>query len=374
MSEIAAPSKPATGLDPAGPRQVLEDALDRRQFPGCVAIFGSRSAQSEPIVLGRRTWDGPETTADTRYDLASLTKVMATLPAVLRLFQAERLWPDDRVKDWISNAGWFQLPSIRNVQVRELLTHTSGLPAWVPLYAQTSDRMTAMASLLQTPITEPPEGEPARIVYSDLGFMVLGALVERITQERLDHYVQHAVFGPLGMTETAFLPRDKAGHGPGLTTPIAPTEDCGWRNEVLCGVVHDENAFRLDGVAGHAGLFGPAADVARYARAWLELDPRLGGPADLRKACSEQASIVAERRGWGWLMKGSNLSFAGDGATETGFGHTGFTGTSLWVDPGAGWYAVLLTNRVHPSRTGGEDIHGVRRRFHAAVAAAVARG
>ncbi len=346
--------------DPTLPGAVLERALAEGQFPGAVAIFGTENAVSEPICVGVRAVGGPATTADTRYDLASLTKVVSTLPAILRLVADGRLTLDDTVGQHIANAGWFQSPTLATVTVRELLAHTSGLAAWIPFYAHASDRLTALGRVLQEPVTAAQRGGAP--VYSDLGFIVLGALVERVTRERQDVYVQREVFDRLGLTDTRYGP---------VPAPVAATEDCGWRNRVLSGEVHDENCYRLDGVSGHAGLFGTADDLARYARAWLTRDSRLG-PPDLLDACtSTQSEGTGLRRGYGWLLRGVD-SFGGNGATELGFGHTGFTGTSLWIDPGGGWFAVLLTNRVHPSRKGGEKIHAIRREFHDAVAGVVA--
>lgn len=331
------------------------------EFPGAVAIFGTVDAVSAPIAVGVRSIGGAPTTPDTVYDLASLTKVVSTLPSLIQLIARGRLKLDDLVRDHVSNAGWFQTPTLASTTIAELLTHTSGLPAWEPIYALTSDRSTALARVFQTPVRA-HSLTGAEVVYSDIGFIILGAIIERITRERQDVFVQREVFTPLGMNHTRYGP---------VAGPVAPTEDCGWRNRMMEGTVHDENAYRLDGVAGHAGLFGTAADLARYAHAWLTLDPRLG-PADLLASTTRpQAEGPGLRRGHGWLLKGAD-SFAGEGATEQGYGHTGFTGTSLWIDPGAGWYAVLLTNRVHPNRRCGPRMHAVRRAFHGAVAAAIA--
>ena len=332
---------------------ILNDAVETNQFPGAVAIFGSRSARSTTLYAGVEQLGGAAVTAQTRYDLASLTKVVATLPCILRLCADGALSLDDRVSRFISNAGWFQTSSLGNTTIRELLTHTSGLAAWRPVYADTSDRLTALGNVLQSAI-----GERGAIVYSDLGFITLGAIIERITGLRQDVFARKSVFEPLGMMDT--------GYGP-VTGAVAATEDCGWRNTVLRGAVHDENAHRLDGVAGHAGVFGTAADLATYAQAWLALDARLGPQSLLNEARREHVADSQRRRGLGWLLRGDD-SFAGAYSTLDGHGHTGFTGTSLWIEPNADWFAVLLSNRVHPSRTGGPGMHGVRRAFHEVVA------
>lgn len=296
--------------------------------------------------------DGPPVTANTRYDLASLTKVVATLPSILRLVSEGELALDDEVGRYFSNAGWFQTPSLANATVRRLLSHTSGLPAWRPLFAQLSDRRTALAAVLQTPLEQPEE-----VVYSDLGFMLLGALVERVAGERLDRFAEQQVYTPLGMNDTSF--------GPLTGVPVAATEECGWRGRLLEGEVHDENATVWEGVAGHAGLFGTAADLARYCRAWLELDERLGREEILVEATNEQArGEDGTRRGLGWMLAVDGC-FAGRGAR--GYGHTGFTGTSLWLDPAAESFAVLLTNRVHPHRSRRTGIAELRVAFHEAL-------
>ena len=160
---------------------------------------------------------------------------------------------------------------------------------------------------------------------------------------------------------------DQTRYGP-IGGEVAATEHCGWRNTVLCGVVHDENAYAMGGVAGHAGLFAPAEDLARYAQAWLNFDSRLGSEALLREVVREQARDAAgARRALGWQLSapgGSTRHYASAAA----FGHTGFTGTSLWLDPDQGWFGVLLTNRVHPSRFGGQRIPSLRAAFHEALA------
>ncbi len=332
----------------------LHEAVGSGEVPGAVAIAGTRSRRCDPLVAGVRKYGGPATSEETRYDLASLTKVVATLPCVLRLISDGEIRLQDPVGRYVTSAGWFQSPSLAEVTIRELLTHSSGLPSWRPLFAWASDRLTALANVLQTPL-----GERGAVVYSDLGFIVLGAIVERVTRQRLDAFAEQQVFGPLGMRATGYLP--------GPAAPVAATEDCGWRNQLLEGVVHDENAFRLDGVAGHAGLFGTAADLATYAQAWLSCDPRLGREEVLRESTAQHVATASVRRGLGWLLKGQD-SFAGARATAAGFGHTGFTGTSLWIEPTEERFAVLLTNRVHPSRHRGAHMHALRRAFHDAVA------
>jgi CubicO group peptidase (beta-lactamase class C family) len=343
--------------------QVLQEALGTGIVPGGVALTGNRNASSEAHPFGLRRQGGEAVTADTRYDLASLTKVVATLPSVLLLASAGELSLDQPLRHWFSSAGWFKEPSLGNVTIRQLLSHNSGLSAWSGIFTTTRDRLTALAAALQSEIAA-PGGEAT---YSDLGFMLLGALVERISGQRLDRFAAEHVFRPLGMDSTGFIPlgpdgRPETGRA---DVPYAATEYCGWRNRLLEGEVHDENCFAWQGVAGHAGLFGTAADLGLYARAWLNLDSRLGSSELLLDAQREHARTGGgEPRGLGWLLAHPE-SFAGPGLS--GYGHTGFTGTSLWLDPAADRFAVLLTNRVHPDRNLVPSITGLRRAFHAAV-------
>lgn len=329
----------------------LEAAVARGVVPGAVAVAGDTEHASLVSACGVTRLGGPAVTTETRYDLASLTKVVGTLPAVLALIQAGELSLDDPVRRFFSQAGWLQTPSLGDATVRQLLTHTAGLPAWKPLFALAAGRLSALGNVLQTPLAHPA----GRVVYSDLGFIVLGATVERVSGVRLDTFTQDHVFGPLGLTETGYGVLDGAS--------VAATEDCGWRGRLLEGEVHDENAFVFGGVAGHAGLFGTARDLARYAQAWLRLDAPFAATELLRGATREHVRGEGGRRGLGWFLAGAGSS-AGHYASRAAYGHTGFTGTSLWLDPVGGRFAVLLTNRVHPSRGCGEGVGALRVAFH----------
>ena len=340
-------------MDVQAAQQGLETAVLRGEVPCAVALTGDADHIFPVTACGVTRLGGPPVDAATRFDLASLSKVVGTLPAVLALIQAGEITPDDPVRRFFSGAGWFQTPSLGDATVQQLLTHTAGLPAWRPLFAESSTRLTALGNLLQTPLTH-PAGE---VVYSDLGFMLLGAIVERVSKERLEVFAQTHVFGPLGMTAT--------GYGVPEGAVVAATEDCGWRGRLLTGEVHDENAFVFDGVAGHAGLFGTAHDLARYAQAWLRSEAPFASPELLETATAEHAQ-GSGRHGWGWQLS-SEESSAGRRVGPKAYGHTGFTGTSLWLEPEQNRFAVLLTNRVHPSRTCGKNIHALRVAFHDAV-------
>ncbi|MDZ7802189.1 MAG: serine hydrolase [Trueperaceae bacterium] len=344
--------------------RVLRPAVEAGEIPGATAVAGTASDRCPPVALGVRRSGGAAVTFDTRYDLASLTKVVGTLPSVLRLAGEGEVGLDDRLGRYFSNAGWFQSPSLADVTPRALLTHTAGLPSWAPLFARAPSRLTARAAVLQSEVPHPQ----GRVRYSDLGFMLAGMLVERVSGLRLDAFVHAHLAAPLGL--------DGLAYGPLRGAPVAATEDCGWRMRLLEGEVHDENAWVMDGVAGHAGLFGTADDLAGYAQAWLRRDARLAPPELLDQATTRHTPEDAPARGLGWVLSGpggARLSHddrepSVDWRGPHGFGHTGFTGTSLWIDPAAGTFAVLLTNRVHPHRAGGQAIGRIRRDLHRAVA------
>lgn len=280
-------------------------------------------------------------TADTWFDLASLTKVLFTLPEVLRLAEEGRLDLDDPLSRHLPEVGWLQEDApLARVRLRALLAHQSGLPAWVPLYTWGDRPQTLKARLLQEPWTL---GEP---VYSDVGYMLLGLLLERLRGRELQRFEL--------LEGLSFSPDPERS---------AASERCPWRGRVLVGEVHDENAFALGGAAGHAGLFGTLEGVLERARAWLggtELSP--AGHAAALEPQSEERLLGWVRRHPGW--SGGSL------ASPRAYGHTGFTGTGVWIDPERGYAWALLTNRVHPSRYQENPLPNLRRAVGNALAAA----
>ena len=254
--------------------------------------------------------------------------------------------------------------------VRQLLLHTSGLPGVRRYYQELHDPGEILAAALAEPLVAPPG---TVFCYSDVGFISLGELAAAVTGAGLDELVQDFVCGPLGMTATRYLPPA------GWSGRIAATEIVDGVAKV--GVVHDENAEILGGVAGHAGLFGTAADLARYAAAWagnanagalsLAGDGQARGPLwGMRaEALRCQTEGLDARRGLGWGLRRDRYDNMGDGWPDSGAGHTGFTGTSLSVDPSSGLWAVLLTNAVHFGRGPEHSVVGLRKQVHAAVAA-----
>jgi CubicO group peptidase (beta-lactamase class C family) len=342
-----------------GAAGLIDAAVAERVIPGAVLAAGVRTA--EPLLLhvagyaqddaaGRRPM-----TAGTIFDLASLTKVVATTSCILRLEAGGELSLDDPVREYLPG---FAGPGKDSVTVRQLLAHTSGLPDHRTYYEYLSGPESVRAAALAEPLASTPG---SAFCYSDVGFMLLGELAAAVTGTRLDMLVRRLVSEPLGMTGTGFLP------GTALRDRVAATEVIDGAAKV--GVVHDENAEALGGVAGHAGLFGTASDLARFAAAWT------GGGAELlpdpvrAEALRCQTEGLGGRRGLGWGLRGDRWDNMGDGWPASGAGHTGFTGTSLSVDAGSGLWAVLLTNAVHYGRGPGHSVVGLRKRVHAAVAA-----
>lgn len=341
-------------------RARLEAAVAERAFPGAVCLVARRGALVAEVAVGALGYEPGDAavTPATRYDLASLTKVVATTPAVLRLCAAGRLSLDDAVARWVPA---FAGTGKERVTVRQLLAHQAGLPAYERYYRTLRGRDAIVAAAAAEGLmSEPGSG----VTYSDLGFVLLMAVVEAASGEPFAQYVQREVLGPFGLAAAGFARTD----GPPLAD-AAPTERDEARGGVVRGFVHDENAFAMGGVSGHAGLFAPAADVLRYGVAMLA-----GGrgvlPADLVAAAIGPSGLGGDdSRGLGF----QRLSDGGWGGTRVPagtFGHTGFTGTSLWCCPRHDLCVVLLTNRVHPTRVNNK-ITALRRAVHDLVLAAL---
>ena len=337
-------------------QEVLRDAVRAKAFPAAVAEVGDATRVIWTDAVGRLTFDAaaPLARADTIFDLASLTKVVATTPIVMQEVERGALGLDEPVAQYIPqwNGG-----DRASVTLRDLLSHSSGLPAYVPFYQSLSGRAAIEAAICAAPLAYAPR---AQSIYSDLGFMLLGFLLEdRVPlRERFDaartqmSVVEDVQFNPPAIWRKR----------------TAPTEDDSWRGRVLTGEVHDENAAALGGAAGHAGLFGTAAAVGQYARHLLQiLDGKVGAfrRDTVEEFIARRAEIPGSSRALGWDTM-LPTSSCGARMSARAFGHTGFTGTSLWIDPERRIYIVLLTNRVHPARSN-EAIRRVRPAFHDAV-------
>jgi len=317
-------------------------------FPGAAIAVGYRDSVVLLAAVGHYGADDQRpVTPETIYDLASLTKVIGLTTAAMMLVDSGKLDLDAPVQRYVPA---FQGVNKERVMIRHLLTHSSGMPAWRPLYAEAKTREAALALVDTTVLLKQP-GDT--FVYSDLGAITLTQAVEAITGQRLNDFLNARLFGPLGMTSTRFLPP------PEWRDRIAPTEnDTVFRHRVLRGEVHDENAGRLGGVSGHAGLFSTAPDLARFAQ-WL-LRLRTIDSLHAREFTHKQGLPPGSSRALGWDTP-SELSSAGTKMGPNAFGHTGFTGTSIWFDPDRGLFIILLTNRVNPTRANTKILQ-VRRR------------
>jgi beta-N-acetylhexosaminidase len=322
-------------------RSLLDSAVADSAFPGAFAIVGRHDRVLAEYGAGHLDW-APSSRPDghTLWDLASLTKVVALTSAMMQLVETGRVELDAPVQRYLP--AW-RGPNKERVTVRQLLTHSSGLPAWRPIYKETDRPDSAMALVLATALDTLPG---VRMVYSDLGAILMGEIVRAVTGERIDAYFARQVAGPLGLRETLYLPPSS------LVPRIAPTEVDPWRQRQLRGEVHDENAFVLGGVSAHAGLFSTGYDLARFARLYLNggaLDGvRIFSAATIRQFTTVQDSTFSNRA-LGWETPTGHNS-AGHLMQRPAFGHTGFTGTSIWIDPAHDLFVVLLTNRVDPTR------------------------
>jgi beta-N-acetylhexosaminidase len=345
-------------MDPALPDRLfslLYRAVNDKAFPGAVCVVVRRGAVVAEVAVGAHDFaeGAAAVTPDTRYDLASLTKVCATLPAVLKLVAAGKLSLDDPVQKHVPA---FVGIGKDKVTVRHLLAHQAGLPAYERYYKTTQGK----AAIVAAACAEPLMGEPgASVVYSDLGFVLLMAVVEACSGEDFAAFAQREVFAPLGMASASFQPTA------GAAALAPPTEDDPARGGVVRGFVHDENAFAMGGVSGHAGLFANALDVARLGVALLA-----GGrewlPRDVAALATKPSGIGDDRTRALGMQLLADGGYGGTKVPEGTFGHTGFTGTSLWCDPRHDLCVVLLTNRVHPTRVNNK-IHAVRRAVHDAA-------
>ena len=332
-------------------RSALQDTLsnlfnreiEKRSFPGGSVAIGYRNRLVFHHGYGKFSYSAksPAVSADTIYDLASLTKVVSTTTLAMQLFEQGRLKLDDPLFRFYPS---FTGGGKEKITLFHLLTHTSGLPAYQPLYRHVNGKQEMVKKILSLPLKF-RTGSKAE--YSDLGMILLGDVIEKLTGLTLDTLSFENIFHPLAMSQTRFNPPAN------LKSKIAPTERDPWRKRLLRGEVHDENTFAMGGIAGHAGLFGTTGDLAIFCQMILN-----GGVYDhhrvvfrstLEKFTARQQEPANSSRALGWDTP-SEGSSAGKFLSSNAFGHTGFTGTSIWIDPSRELFMVLLTNRVHPSR------------------------
>ncbi len=338
---------------------LFQQEIEKRSFPGGSVAIGYRNSLVFHHGYGKFSYSAksPAVTAGTLYDLASLTKVVSTTTLAMQLFEQGQLKLDDPlIRFYPSFTGGGR----EKVTLFHLLTHTSGLPAHRPLYRRVCGKQEMVKKILNLPL-EFKIG--CKAVYSDLGIILLGDIIEKLTGMTLDTLSFERIFQPLGMCHTLFNPPAN------LKSKIAPTELDPWRKRLLQGEVHDENTFAMEGVAGHAGLFGTSGDLAIFCQMILN-----GGVYDhhrvvfqstLEKFTARQREPANSSRALGWDTP-SEGSSAGNLLSSNAFGHTGFTGTSIWIDPSRELFMVLLTNRIYPSRKN-NAIREFRRHFSDAV-------
>lgn len=327
---------------------IVLDGIRRGAYPGAALVIGRRDTILLARGYGRLTWDtaAPAVSADsTIYDLASLTKVLVTTTALMLLVDRGVVALDQPVAHYVPE---FDGPGTAAITVRHLLAHTSGLRATLPLHRDAADSAAALAMLLAATPTVPPG---TRVVYSDVNAMLLGEVVRRAAREPLDRFAAREIFQPLGLTRTMFRPARRL-HG-----RVAPTGV--WRGHAVAGVVNDPNAAKLGGVAGHAGAFAPAVEVARFAQLMLGEGALPDGRRLVRAATVRlfttrvpPPGVGQDSRALGWqaVPTDEDVSSAGTLFGARSYGHTGWTGTSLWIDPDRDLFVVLLTNRAYAPR------------------------
>jgi len=337
-------------------QEIMARAREQRVTPGGIVAFGDAD-RDELVPFGTLDYaeDSSPVTESTIYDVASLTKPMATVTLAMKMASLGRLDVDDPVASVIG-----EIPT--DITFAHLLGHASGYPAHVEFFRRMSSERGDRDQLFELARAVHPQSAPGlQSVYSDVGFILLGAALERLTEQRLDELFTEHVASPMALRDTGFIDSAAGARHPELDR-VAPTERCPWRGEVVRGRVHDENAFAGGGICGHAGLFSTGKDVALFARALLSswagedrigLDPEVVVAFLARHAAPESSW----RLGWDTPAPTTGISHAGDVWPRTeSAGHLAFTGCSLWLHRERSRYVAILSNRVHPSR----DNAGIR--------------
>jgi CubicO group peptidase (beta-lactamase class C family) len=394
VTNLTFPNAQSQGFDETRLRYAVDLVLKgcsgserTRSYPGAVLLVMRNGVEVVHEACGFCSYDegAQAMRKDIVFDVASMSKPIATTSAILRLMEMGEVNLEDPIARYMPSfdrATWGQ------ITLTHLLTHTSGLPGWIPIYARAEDRDDCERFVRNL---SPVEAVGLRVEYSCMGFMVLGLLVETITSESLNMFVRREIFDKLGMNDTGyytaeeFVPRER----------VAPTErrnscergrelwawihktgqflDLHSNDSVAWGAVHDENALAIGGVSGNAGLFSTAADIAKFAHMYLR-DGRgdnglILSPAAIGLATRNFTPGIGDNRGLGWQLKGPNTSF-GSLMSEKAYGHTGFTGTALWIDPEYDLVVVFLTNRVHETREN-EALLDLRPRLLNAIIASI---
>ena len=375
--------------------KLLRSRIDAGDFPSAVYVVAEHGKAVFAEALGDAVRK-PETrvaTLDTIYDLASVTKPLVTGLLCAHLVELGELTLDSSIAQYLQE---FDRADKHHITVRELLTHTSGMPAWRPLYLMTHEKQGALAAIAN----EPLEYRTAeRVVYSDLGFIVLGFLLERLTGASLQELAQRIIIDPLQLRRTFFNPpkqlqtdiaASETGNAherdmreqwhrlqcvnngePAAIAPGSATGYSGWRTEVIWGEVHDGNAHFLGCAAGHAGLFSTAGDTLRLANQFIGRQSELLSKETCELFRQNMTAGLNEARSFAWQLAATKDSTAGLDLPRDAFGHTGFTGTSCWIDAERELVFILLTNRTHDHSLPFTNINSVRREFHSLAAAAL---
>jgi CubicO group peptidase (beta-lactamase class C family) len=350
-------------------------------FPSAAYLVAERGRVRFADALGSAVREPREqaATLETIYDLASLTKPLVTGLLCARRIESGELELDAPAAKYLRE---FARAGRVVMTIRNLLTHTSGLPPWRPLRVLTDDRRDRVLEMIAAEKLECAPG--TRVVYSDLGFITLGLLLERITGESLAELARREIFAPLELQRTFFNP------AAALQTEVAACEIAGnayergmcgerdgareagaWRDGVIWGEVHDGNAYFLGGAAGHAGLFSTARETSALAEQFLAARTRLLKPETCTLFCTKMTPGLNEARSFAWQLAATPDSTASASLPPDAFGHLGFTGTSCWIDPKHERIYILLTNRTHTRTLPFANINGVRRQFHTLGAAAL---
>jgi len=351
---------------------LLQEHIDAGEFPSAAYLVAARDQVVYSDALGHSVVEPYrlENKFDTIYDLASLTKPLVTGLLCSRRIELGELTLDSSVSHYLPE---FDRTDKQMITIRELLTHTSGLPAWRPLYLLTEDQPDRAAGAIASLDLEYKPG--TRVIYSDLGFIALGILLERLTGQRLPELAQHEIFEPLALKQTFFNPEIA------LQTGIAACETgnayevdmckqmgtpvyANSRQRLIWGEVHDGNAYFLGGAAGHAGLFSTASETLLIARQFLGTSSKLLTPQTCVMFRENMTPGLEEARSIGWQLAATKDSTAGSDLPVDAFGHNGFTGTSVWIDPEHERIFILLTNRTHARALPFANINAVRREFH----------
>jgi len=359
---------------------MLRDRIAAGDFPSAVYVVAEQGREVFADALGDAVREPEEYAAslETVYDLASLTKPLVTGLLCARMIESGQLSLDSSIAKYLSE---FDRPDKHGMTVRELLTHSSGLPAWQPLYIiANGKRDGAIAAIANQPLEYKP-GE--RVVYSDLGFIVLGALLQRMAGKQLAQLAQSEIFEPMELRSTFFNPSQAVRKG------VAACEDgnayeremcerdhpgqayADWRTGVIWGEVHDGNAHFLGGAAGHAGLFSNANETLRLAHQFISGRSELLSNRTCELFRENMTAGLNEARSFAWQLAATKDSTAGPSLPPDAFGHTGFTGTSCWIDAAAERVYILLTNRTHARALPFANLNQVRRDFHTMAAKAL---